>query len=162
MATDPQTVMIVEDDDQTRIRFANKIRDCPGLEVIQLAKSCSEAITVLKDWSPDVLLVDLGLPDGDGAQIIQFASQLPNHIAIMVITVFGDETRVMRAIRSGASGYLLKTDESKDLCESIHELLEGGAPISPVIARYLIRHFHHDTDTTPQTTPNTEVVLSGV
>ena len=137
-------VMIVEDDEQTRARLADKVRDCPQLTVSALAGCCADAIAILDDSPPDVLLVDLGLPDGDGAELIEHAAGLSKQISIMVITVFGDEQRVMRAIRCGASGYLLKTDDSSDICQSIHELLDGGAPISPVIARYLIRYFRED------------------
>lgn len=138
--------MIVEDDDQTRARFIDKIASCSGLSVVSEAASCAEARAQLPIALPDVLLVDLGLPDGDGADIILQASQLANAPAIMVITVFGDEQRVLRAIRSGASGYLLKSDTAQDICASIDELLKGGAPISPVIARYLIRHFQEKAD----------------
>jgi DNA-binding NarL/FixJ family response regulator len=110
-----------------------------------------EAIDLLNQSPPEVLLVDLGLPDGDGVDVISHAMELSPEPAIMVITVFGDEQRVMRAIRAGASGYLLKTDTSSDICSCIHELLDGGAPISPVIARYLIRHFHEPVDPAAET-----------
>ncbi|MCB1685234.1 MAG: response regulator transcription factor, partial [Pseudomonadales bacterium] len=140
-----RTVVIVEDDEQTRARFIDKIATCPNLAVVGEAASCAEALARLAEVQPDVLLVDLGLPDGDGADIIQYATRLSRVPAIMVTTVFGDEQRVLRAIRSGASGYLLKTDPAHDICASIEELLAGGAPISPVIARYLIRHFREDS-----------------
>lgn len=145
-AVTQHAVMIVEDDEQTRARLADKVRDCPQLAVSALAGCCADAIAMLDDKPPDVLLVDLGLPDGDGAELIEYAAGLSKQINIMVITVFGDEQRVMRAIRCGASGYLLKTDDSSDICQSIHELLDGGAPISPVIARYLIRYFREGMD----------------
>jgi DNA-binding NarL/FixJ family response regulator len=64
----------------------------------------------------------------------------------MVITVFGDEKRVVSAIRAGAAGYLLKDDQSAELVSAIHLLFEGGSPISPAIARHLIRVFRTGTD----------------
>ncbi len=140
------SVMVVEDDAETRARFVEKIDGSDAYRVIATAASRSEALAALAGCSPDVLLVDLGLPDGDGAEVIEHAATLQNAPAIMVITVFGDEQRVLRAIRAGASGYLLKTDTSSDMCRSMAELLDGGAPISPVIARYLIRHFQPTQD----------------
>jgi len=139
----PETrrVMIVEDDAVTRARFAEKIHDCAGLSVSDLAGSCRQARTLLEQALPDVLLVDLGLPDGDGTELIAFAAGRAEAINIMVITVFGDEERVLRAIEAGATGYLLKSDTSQDICRSIHELLDGGSPISPMIARHLIRKY---------------------
>ena len=131
--------MIVEDDAATLAQFVRKVEQCPDLTVCAQARSCAQARDLLDAEAPDVLLVDLGLPDGDGVEVIEHAWNMSADIAIMVITVFGDEEPVMRAIRSGAAGYLLKTDQSKDVCESIHELLAGGSPISPMIARYLIR-----------------------
>lgn len=133
------SVMIVEDDVPTRLVFADKICTDPALRVCALAGSCAEAIAMLRNTPPDVMLVDLGLPDGDGTQVIRHAADTSPDTAIMVITVFGDEDRVMRAIRAGATGYILKTDDSRDICAAIHDLLHGGSPISPVIARHLIR-----------------------
>jgi len=133
--------MIVEDDAVTRARFAEKIRDCEGLVVSDLAGSCRQARQLLELAVPDVLLVDLGLPDGDGTELIAFAAGRTEALNIMVITVFGDEERVLRAIEAGANGYLLKSDTSQDICRSIHELLDGGSPISPMIARHLIRKY---------------------
>lgn len=147
-ASASHSVMIVEDDDQTRDHFRDKVSECPRLRVSAMAGTCSDAIRLLNTTPPDVLLVDLGLPDGDGVDVISHATGLAPEPAIMVITVFGDEQRVMRAIRAGASGYLLKTDTSSDICSCVQDLLNGGAPISPVIARYLIRHFHDGADPT--------------
>ena len=87
------------------------------------------------------LLVDLGLPDGSGIELIREARQVSPATQMLVITVFADEQHVMEAIEAGAHGYLLKDGSSDYIARSIAELLAGGAPISPPIARYLLRRF---------------------
>jgi DNA-binding NarL/FixJ family response regulator len=88
---------------------------------------------------PDILLVDLGLPDGDGLDLIRYARAHSPHTRSMVITVFGDEASTIRAIEAGARGYILKSELPEDLRSTIEQLLAGGAPISPAIASHLLR-----------------------
>lgn len=89
---------------------------------------------------PDVLLTDLGLPDGNGADLIREASLAHPRMRIMVITVFGDESHVMDAMLAGATGYLLKDASDREIGQAILDLLGGGSPISPGAARYLLKH----------------------
>lgn len=135
------TVYIVEDDDVTRRSLCDRMRAQPGFEIPVAVGTCAEIRTALLKGRPDVLLVDLGLPDGNGLDVIAEAATRHAGLNIMVITVFGDERRVARAIRAGATGYLLKDDQTHEIGAAIHQLLEGGSPISPAIARHLIRHF---------------------
>jgi DNA-binding NarL/FixJ family response regulator len=90
-----------------------------------------------------LLIIDLGLPDGDGLDVIAAAHRRYPDLDIMVFSVFGDEDRVVRAIRNGASGYLLKDQPGPEIVEAIRELVAGRAPISPGIARHLIHGLQH-------------------
>ncbi len=101
---------------------------------------CAARQVIANSW-PDVLLVDLGLPDGDGTELIREVSTSQNPCEIMVITVFGDEKHVLRAIEAGASGYLLKEEDSEQIGRSIRQLVQGGSPISASIARHLLTLF---------------------
>ena len=133
-----RTIFIVEDDRVMRASLVGKIEG-PELHVPVAVGSCREILNSLERARPDVLLVDLGLPDGNGLDVIrEVASRWPK-VLIMVITIVGDETRVVGAIKAGASGYLLKDDVAEGIVAAIRQLLEGGAPISPGIARHLIR-----------------------
>jgi DNA-binding NarL/FixJ family response regulator len=89
----------------------------------------------------DVLLVDLGLPDGSGIDLIREVHRSHLETEIMVVTVFGDEAHVMASIEAGATGYLLKRDLPRLLTATVLELRAGGSPISPVIARQLLNRF---------------------
>jgi DNA-binding NarL/FixJ family response regulator len=133
-------VFIVEDDAVTRESLRARIEAHPRLTVGAAVGTATEALAALAS-RPDVLLVDLGLPDGSGIDVIRAALRRHAGLPIMVITVFGNEKRVVGAIQAGAIGYLLKDDQTNEIGAAIEQLLLGGSPISPAIARHLIRHF---------------------
>jgi DNA-binding NarL/FixJ family response regulator len=136
-----QTVLLVEDDTATRIRLARAIERAPDLELVAAVASCREARERLAAAAPDVLLVDLGLPDGSGIDLIRELKQRARPTEAMVITVFGDEKHVIAAIEAGATGYVLKDGTDRYIADAIRELLQGGSPISPAIARHLLQRF---------------------
>lgn len=131
-------VMIVEDDRLTRERFARAITDDSRTTLVQAVSSGLEAIAQLRAARPDVLLVDLGLPDVHGTEVIQNAVRNVPMCDIMVITVFGDERNVLASIEAGATGYVLKDCNDADLVRHVLELHSGGAPMSPGIARMVL------------------------
>ena len=140
------TVVVVEDDEVTRRRLAEAVDDDPSLQVSGTAGTLREGSAWLRRDPPDVLLVDLGLPDGSGIDLIREARQLSADTLCLVITVFGDETSVVDALEAGARGYLLKDGTEEAVQQAIHELLAGGAPIHPAIARHLLRRFEPPQD----------------
>lgn len=140
------SVLIVEDDAETRLYIGDAVRSDPSLQLVGTAGTVREAAQLLAESVTDVLLVDLGLPDGSGADLIRFARRVGADTQSLVITVFGDEASVIAAIHAGARGYLLKDDRSADICEAIHQLLAGGSPLSPNIARCLLRRFAEAED----------------
>ena len=137
-----RTVLLVEDDGPTRARLAEAVTSQPELELVGAADCLAAAREALEGSTPDVLLTDLGLPDGSGADLIRElqARGAPTHA--MVITVFGDERHVVGAIEAGALGYLLKDSSSEAIGRGILELLDGGSPMSPAIARYVLKRLH--------------------
>jgi DNA-binding NarL/FixJ family response regulator len=138
------SVLLVEDDEATRTRLARAIETRPELRLAGLAASCREAIAALDRETPDVLLTDLGLPDGSGIDIIREVRRRALATESMAITVFGDERHVVAAVEAGATGYLLKDGSSDYVAESILQLIAGGSPISPPIARRLLTRFRDE------------------
>ena len=134
------SVMIVEDDPVTRQRLSRAIKGHSRLRLTAAVGTCAEARAALRDRMPQVLLVDIGLPDGDGIELIREANAVGS-IDVMVITVFGDEKHVLSALKAGATGYVLKDSSLQDIGEAVIELARGGSPISPPIARYLLKRF---------------------
>ena len=133
-------VFVIEDDAVMRESLRERIEAHPRLAVGAAVGTAADGLAALAT-RPDVLLVDLGLPDGNGVDVIRAALRLHPGLPIMVITVFGNEKRVVGAIQAGATGYLLKDDQTNEIGAAIEQLLQGGSPISPAIARHLIRHF---------------------
>jgi DNA-binding NarL/FixJ family response regulator len=134
-------VILVEDDDRTRERLARAIDGHPQLRLLGTAASCEEGRRLLASGTPDVLISDLGLPDGSGIDLIGEARRRHPELLALVITVFGDESHVVAAIEAGAMGYLLKDGTADYIGSSILEMIAGGSPISPPIARHLLRRF---------------------
>ncbi|HEB91331.1 MAG TPA: response regulator transcription factor [Deltaproteobacteria bacterium] len=135
------SVFVVEDDAETRGYFAEVLRADRQGYIVETAGTLRESLIVLHRLRPDILLVDLGLPDGDGLDLIRTTRRVSPETLILVITVFGDESTVIGAIESGAQGYLLKSEAPAELCKSVRQVLSGGAPISPGIACHLLRRF---------------------
>lgn len=133
------TVLLVEDDTPTRERLARAIASHPRLALLRACGSVAAAKACLQETAPDVLLTDLGLPDGSGIELVGLARRRSDRTQAMVVTVLGDEATVLRAIQAGAAGYLLKDGTSRAIGDSIAELLDGGSPISAPIARLLLR-----------------------
>lgn len=132
-------VMIVEDDFGTLERFAGAVSRDARMKVVEKALSGRDAIARMAAARPDVLLVDLGLPDVSGIEVIRQAARTQPRCDVMVITVFGDEHNVLASIEAGATGYVLKDCSDAELVESIIELRAGGAPMTPGIARIVLR-----------------------
>lgn len=133
-------VGLVEDQVDTLLRMIATIQSGNNMNVLFSATSVAEATQALTKYSPDVLLVDLGLPDGSGLDVIRLASKKQPACEIMVFSVFGDESRVLASIEAGASGYILKDTPGVTLEEAIRQIHSGGSPMSPIIARRILQH----------------------
>jgi DNA-binding NarL/FixJ family response regulator len=131
------TVNLVEDDARMRETLVERLATDPELRTHSAVGTCREALAALETARPDLLI------DGDGLDVIARAHQRYPDLDIMVFSVFGDEGRVVRAIRNGASGYLLKDQPGPEIVEAIRDLVAGRAPISPGIARHLIHGLQH-------------------
>jgi DNA-binding NarL/FixJ family response regulator len=137
-STDVITVVLVEDEPNTRDYLSGLIESNSKLQLLASFDTANAALQFLTLQSCDVLLVDLGLPDRSGLDVISFASGTYPNCDIMVITVFGDESHVLKSIAAGATGYLIKESSASELLHHIESLRAGGSPISPVIARQLL------------------------
>ena len=136
-------VLIVEDDAQMRDFFAASIARC---ERLSLAASLG-TLTEAKAWlcvpgqRVDVILTDLGLPDGSGLDVIRHATRLHPDCEVLVISVFGDEANVLASIEAGALGYIHKDATPENIAGTILEMKAGASPISPMIARRVLSKY---------------------
>ena len=137
------TVYLVEDDPLLARHVLDALAQADGIECVGHADRLAVAREELPRRCPQVLLSDLGLPDGDGTDLIReinlFSGPWRPHI--LVYSVFGDEAKVIHAIEAGADGYFLKGCADRDLIHAVQRAADGESPISPAIARYLLKRF---------------------
>lgn len=132
----PIRIGIVDDDAVLAHALARVIGAAPGFAVVGVAESLEEG-KALASEGLDVLLVDLGLPDGSGLDLIPIARARAG-CKVLVISVFGDGRTVVSAIENGADGYLLKGADAPEAVAAIRAVLDGGAPISPAVAGHIL------------------------
>jgi len=146
-------IFVVEDQPKILRNQLKLLSTFDEIEVIGTAPSGENALEVLATLTPEVLLLDLGLPGIDGIEVTRQVKQRWPEIEILIFTIFDEEDRVLDAIKAGASGYLLKGTEAGRIVNAIHEVSAGGSVIQPSLARRLLRHF--------QVTPEDSAVDSG-
>lgn len=137
-------IFVTEDDPVVRHAICANLGAQANFSVIGQAGSLREARDRLfaSDLpAPDVVLVDLGLPDGSGLDLIQTITSAMPGTRVLVFTVFGDRQTISDALSAGADGFILKDSASEDLAQAIGVALDGGAPISPRAAAQLLRFF---------------------
>ena len=137
---DSHTILIVEDAPVTRDVLIQVVENHPQLKLLAAVSNIAEAQAML-EHKPDIILVDIGLPDGNGIDLIRQIKQQHPDGAVMVVSGFGDEEHVLKAIEAGATGYILKDDSLAKVGPHILQLIKGESPISPSIARYLLKRF---------------------
>lgn len=134
-------VAIIEDDRRIRDGLATLINGTPGYRCGLSFRSMEDALE--RPWSdvPDVALVDIGLPGMSGIDGLERLRQNYPRMALLMLTVYEDDERIFQALCAGASGYLLKKTPPNKLLEYLAEVLRGGAPMSPEVARRVVRLF---------------------
>ncbi len=159
-------ILLLEDDTPLRERFTRILQDWPGGELVAACATLDEGLAILKKQDVDLLLTDLGLPDGHGTEAIRMLRRQDPNADALVISVLTDDETVLEAIEAGAVGYLLKDADSIELVEAIEEVRAGRSPISPSIARILVRRMNNapapGSDTGPALTPRETEILRGI
>lgn len=132
-------IAIIEDDPVTLARIARCIAVADDLEMVATAPNFADGAELANAGGYDVLLCDLGLPDGSGIELIRASNLRHPGADVIVITIFADQAKVISSIKAGARGYLLKDENLESCADRIREVRNGGSPISPLIARQLLR-----------------------
>lgn len=142
-------VLIVEDDRRAREFFCDSVRRSNELELVGAFGSVKPVVEWLSDpaHDVDVLLVDLGLPDGSGLEVIRATTRLHPKCESLVISMFADEENVLASIEAGALGYIHKDSTPDDIAQVIVDMKHGCSPISPMIARRVLEKYRdHGAD----------------
>lgn len=137
-----ETLRILIADDQviTRQGLQTLLSSTPGIEIVGEAANGAEAMELAAHLQPDVILMDLKMPIINGIEATRRIHRISPHIAILMVTMFADDTSVFPAIRAGASGYLLKDADQAELLRAIQTVAAGGVIFSPGIARRVLQY----------------------
>ena len=131
-------ILIYEDNPQLREGLTMLIGGTMGFEVLAGFRNCNNVVEEIEAFKPDVVLMDIDMPEVNGIEAVRKIRTFNRQVQIIMITVFDDNNHVYEALYAGANGYLLKKYISDKLIHAIQEVLQGGAPMSPAIARMII------------------------
>ncbi len=149
------SVAIVEDDKGTRRNLELLIGEAPGFRCVCVCDSGEEALRLIPQAKPEVVLMDIQLPNLSGIECAAKLKQLLPATQLIMITVCSDTEKVFKALRSGAVGYLLKRSAPDEILDAIKEAQRGGAPMTSEIARKVVEAFK-----APPALDNAEAVLT--
>lgn len=155
-------VAIVEDDTRLRRAFIDVLQSAPDCECVGAFATGTEAIRDIPSIKPDVVIMDVNLPDSTGVEHIAALSEKLPGSQILIVTVYQDPETTFQALAAGAHGYLVKPVMPDRLLEAIREVREGGVPMTRTIARKVIQAFRDQATTPrpPQPEPPPEIDVS--
>jgi DNA-binding NarL/FixJ family response regulator len=134
-------VAVVEDDRTTRESLEAFIGLSPDNQCVCTCTTAEEALEILPQHQPDVVLMDIQLPRMSGIDCVAQLKELRPSVQVIMVTVYEDPDRIFRALRAGASGYLLKRAKPEQVLSAIQDVRQGGVPMSSEIARKVIAYF---------------------
>ena len=145
-------VIFVENDPNVRLRLQRAISGLADIHEIGSAATYREADALVSQFKFQMLIVDLDLPDGFGLDLIRRTAANMPEVDIMVLANANDDPHVVSAIESGATGYVLKTEIENSLVSAIRLLAAGGSPVSPEVAKSVLRALRTSTTHTIEKT----------
>lgn len=145
-------VVVVDDHVVVRSGLEQLLATTTDIQLVGTASNGIEALDVVEALDPDVVLMDLSMPELDGVEATRRITERFPRTRVLVLTSFSDQTRILDALAAGADGYLLKHAEPDEIAAGIRTVFEGGSPLDPKAARVLLesrrtrRHVVHLTD----------------
>jgi DNA-binding NarL/FixJ family response regulator len=159
-------VLIVDDHSVLRSGLAQLLAGQPDITVVGEAADGQQAVDLVGERHPDVVLMDLSMPRMDGVAATGRISELYPDVHVVCLTTFGEQEKITAAIEAGAVGYLLKDTEPDELVRAVRSAAEGGAPLSPVAAQALVARVRRGSErsessgATPSLTNREREILS--
>lgn len=153
-------IIIFEDNDKLRESLAYLIKTQPEYEMIGDFNNCNDAANIARVFEPDVVLMDIDMPGQSGINGVRFIKEARPQTAVIMYTVFEDDDKLFKCLCAGANGYLLKQTAPQKLFDGIQEVIAGGAPMSPVIAKKVLNSFQQSRSNKYFLTPREIDVLN--
>ncbi len=139
------TVAIVEDDAVIRSSLVRLVGDTPGFRCVGACATGEEALRRLPEFNPKVVIMDVHLPQMSGIECTRRLKALLPATQVLILTVYEDGEHIFRALKAGASGYLLKRSETEEVLHALKDVAEGGAPMTSQIARKVVQSFREES-----------------
>ena len=158
----PITIAIVEDNAGICEELAQMIAEDPRCSCVCVCRNIQTALHKIPPLTPDVIIMDIQLPDGSGVDCTSRLKRLLPRTQIMMFTIYEDSEQIFRALEAGASGYMLKRTAPEALLRAVHELVQGGVPMTGEVARRVIQSFRRERTenaNVDRLTPREEEVL---
>jgi len=137
----PISIIIFEDNDKLRESLCVLLNGLDEYTVFGEYNNCNDAATIARVYKPDVVLMDIDMPGNSGVEGVRLIKEGNPGTAVIMYTIFEDDEKLFECLCNGANGYLLKKTSPSRLIEAIFEVIEGGAPMSPSIARKVLNSF---------------------
>ena len=145
-------VLLIDDHTLFRLGLKNLL-ERSGIQVIGAASTGKEGLEIIQQLSPDVVLLDMRMPDMDGLAVLRQLRESGVTIPISMLTTSNEEHDLIESLRSGAQGYLLKDMDPEELVSALHKIVEGETIVAPQLAGTLARALQGKTDESDQKTP---------
>jgi DNA-binding NarL/FixJ family response regulator len=145
----PTRIVIFEDHESLRQSLKILLDGVEGYQVCGDFENCNRATAIVKELEPDLVIMDIDMPVADGIQGLQVIKEYRPQTYIIMHTVLEDEERLFQCLCLGANGYILKNTSFVNLLEAIDNVLHGGAPLSPSIAKKVLESFRQNPPAHP-------------
>jgi DNA-binding NarL/FixJ family response regulator len=156
----PITIFIYDDNTARLDILTALINLNPNLKIVGTGNNCSNVLAEMDEHLPDVVLMDINMPEVDGIEGLKIIKKTYPAIKVLMQTAFDDSDKIFTSIRNGASGYILKKDTPQRLLQAIEEVYEGGAVMNPAIAQKVLEYFTPQQKKSPLTERENEVLAS--
>lgn len=137
----PVTLIIFEDNEPLKESLVVLLKSSAEFEVAGDFNNCSEAANIIRRLKPDVVIMDIDLPGKSGIEGTRIIKETRPDTSVIMYTMFEDDKKIFESLCAGANGYILKTTTPYKLFDAIKEVMEGGAPMSPTVARRVLQSF---------------------
>ncbi len=136
-------VLLADDDDLMRAGLAELLSSGPGIEIVGQAATGREAVERTRQLHPDVVLMDVRMPDLDGIEATRVLTDTQPSAKVLILTTFERDDYIFGALRAGASGFLLKRTRPEELIAAVHTIARGDSLLSPSVTRRVVERMAH-------------------
>lgn len=151
-------IFIYDDSRERRESLKALLSLNPGLLVVAEAPDCSRVIKDIEDFYPDVVLMDINMPEVDGLEGLKRIKHKFPEVRVLMQTAYDDSEKIFTSLKNGASGYILKNDKPQRILQAIEEVFEGGAVLNPAIAQKVLDYFKPAQQQSPLSPKENEVL----